>query len=300
MQTPFYPHDNKARRRTWTWALIPLCLVFIFGGQILGLLPLKPFDIITRETVEDYPQFLYIMISAFGMIIVLLTLWIKYFEGLSLASAGLSFNSQSFKRFARGYGFGLLMGSAIVASVYLLGGYVIEKDYSLGTIDLLIILSLLIGFIIQSSAEEYVFRGWLMARLSERYGTIIGVLGNTALFSLLHITSDTLQDGWLMNIIFIAALSLFSILLSLYVIREKSIWGACAWHASWNAVFITFYGLPTTGIGIGIKPLLVDLMAAENTPLWLHGGSAGPEDSVFSSVVLVIGCLGVLMWKRRS
>lgn len=298
MEQSFFPHSGTTHRHTWTWALLVLSIAFVFGGQILGLIPLKLLNLVTRETIEQYPQFLYILISVFGMIAVVLTLWIKYYERLPFASAGLSFNQAAFKRFIRGYGFGLLMGSAIVASVYLLGGYVVERDTSLGVSDVLIILSLTVGFIIQSSTEEYLFRGWLMSRLIERHGTLVGIIGNTAVFSLLHFSPENFHDDTLMNILFVTLLPLFSIFLSLYVIRERSIWGACAWHAAWNAVFITWYGLPTTGIAIDIQPLLVDLMPSDTSPMWLHGGPAGPEDSIMSSVVLVTGCLLAWKWRR--
>ncbi|MGB5346239.1 MAG: CPBP family glutamic-type intramembrane protease, partial [Woeseia sp.] len=114
-----------------------------------------------------------------------------------------------------------------------------------------------------------------------------------------HIELDPAADAGLIGtLLFTSTTLLFAVFLSFLAIREKSIWGACAWHAAWNWMFITWFGLPTTGIELNLAPLLGDLMAAPGAADWLTGGAEGPEGSVFTSIVLVAGCL--LLWLRKA
>lgn len=71
----------------------------------------------------------------------------------------------------------------------------------------------------------------------------------------------------------------------MYQKRQKSIWGA----AAWNWFFINGFGLATTGIELGLHPLIVDLKAVETAPVWLSGGLDGPEESIVTVIVLAVG-----------
>ena len=97
-----------------------------------------------------------------------------------------------------------------------------------------------------------------------------------------------------MIVLFALMTLLFAIFLSLLVIREKTVWGASAWHAAWNWIFITWFGLPTTGIELKLAPLIADLAPTEGAPEWLTGGMEGPEGSVMTLAVLTVGCLILL------
>ena len=291
-------------RRTWAWATFILVPLFFVGGQILFLLPAKLLGWITRENVETYPYVLNLIIGAFSVCALIFWLWIRFFERRNLRSVGLSFDDRSPKQYARGFVLGLLMAGGVVYTVRLLGGYSVEAETYLTLTDMVPILILLFAFILQAGTEELVFRGWMMGRLAERYGLWVGVIGNSILFTLMHVDSEALVALGLFGIaLFTSATLLFSIFLSLLVIRERSIWGAAAWHASWNWMFITWFGLPTTGIELGLAPLVADYMPTPNAAVWLTGGSDGPEGSVLTPIVLLIGTLvlsRILQAKRSA
>jgi hypothetical protein len=279
-------------RRTWAWATFILVPLFFLGGQILFLLPAKLLGWITRENVETYPYVLNLIIGAFAMCALIFWLWIRFFERRNLSSVGLSFDDRSIKQYARGFVLGLLMAAGVVYTVRLLGGYSVEADTHLALTDMAPILILLFAFILQAGTEELVFRGWMMGRLAERYGLWVGVTGNSILFTLMHVDSEAVAALGVSGIaLFTSATLLFSIFLSLLVIRERSIWGAAAWHASWNWMFITWFGLPTTGIELGLAPLVADYMPTPDAAVWLTGGTDGPEGSVLTPIVLLIGTL---------
>lgn len=287
-----FPNDQ---RRTWAWATPVLTFTLFIGGQILSILPVKFLGLITKENVEVYPYFLYFLTVSFMTSAVLLWLWIKWFERSNLESVGLQFNSQSWRRYARGFALGLAFGIVIIAGILAFGGYERESTYVFEPAYLVPILLLMFGFMIQSGVEELIFRGWMLSRIAARYGVWAGVIGNSLVFSAMHLNpGDMSQLSPLMIVMFTLTTFLFSIFLSLYVVREGSIWGACAWHASWNWIFITWFGLPTTGIPLDVKPLVMDLQAVDGAPEWLTGGFMGPEDSIVTASVLALACVSML------
>jgi membrane protease YdiL (CAAX protease family) len=287
-------------RRTWAWATLILVPVFLLVGQILFLLPAKLLGFITAENVETYPYILNLIIGAFATAACIFIVWIKAFERRNLASAGLGTDAGWAQRYLWGFAFGLLMATSVVLGIRLLGGYSIEAEISLTAADLLPISILLFAFVLQAGTEEFIFRGWMMGRIAERYGLWAGVIGNSVIFTLLHVDADNSAALGLKGIaIFTSTTLLFSIFLSLLVIRERSIWGAAGWHASWNWMFITCFGLPTTGIDLGLTPLLADYMPASDAPFWLTGGADGPEGSVLTPIILVLGSV-FLAWRLRA
>jgi membrane protease YdiL (CAAX protease family) len=300
MNRELFPEENHDYRRTWFWAVPLVVLILFLAGQLLVILPADALGLVTEETIETYPNIFYLVAGTFTMVALLFTLWIKFFERRSMAGVGLVFNPQTKPFYLRGYGAGLIMGSLVVVGILLLGGFTVETGTGLAASDLIPIFLLMLAFILQSGVEEMVFRGWMMSRLSARFGLWVGVAGNSLLFTLMHVDFESLDTTpVVMLVISVVMTLLFSIFLSILVIREKSIWGASAWHAAWNWIFITWFGLPTTGIELGLNPLIVDLSPVEGGPVWLTGGTDGPEGSILSIVVLALGC-GVVLWRKSS
>ena len=301
MKTELFEAEPLNHRRTWIWAVPVLVFLFFILGQILALLPTKILGLSSRETIETYPTILYLIIGAFAMTAVIFTLWLRFFERRSLASVGLGFSTDARRNYLLGFGLGLLMAASVVYCVRLLGGYVVEAEVSLGLQALLPIFILMFAFMLQSGTEELIFRGWMLGRIAARYGLWAGVIGNSILFTLMHVDTEALAAlGPSGTALFVAATLLFSVFLSLLVIREGSIWGAAAWHAAWNWMFITWFGLPTTGIELNLAPLINDLAPVADAAVWLTGGTDGPEGSVFTPIVLAIGCLWLFRSLRRQ
>lgn len=295
-----FPEEAGNHRRTWVWAVPFLVFAFFIVGQISALLLFKPFDIFTKDNIETYPYIIYMLIGTFGVVALIAFAWVKYFERRSLKSIGLGVDVQTKPVFGRGFLQGIVMGCLVVAGVFTFGGYSVEAGAPLSLNDLIPIFILMLCFIIQSSTEEILFRGWMLNRVAARYGFWVGAMANSLVFTLMHIddsvTSMTLVDAS----IFVSMTMLFSIFLSLMVRRDGSVWGACGWHASWNWLFITWWGLPTTGIELGLQPLVMDLMPTEGAPKWLSGGAMGPEDSVFAVMILALGTLYYLVERKRA
>ena len=301
MKTELFEAATPNARRTWILAIPVLVVAFFIIGQLLVLAPTKWLGLSSRETIETYPTILYMIIGSFAMVGLILGAWVRFFERRSLASVGLGLGNDSQRNYLLGFGLGLLMAASVVYAVRLLGGYSIEAEVDIQLRNLAPILILMFAFMLQSGVEELIFRGWMLGRIAARYGLWAGVIGNSVLFALMHVDTEALAALGLSGIVlFVAMTILFSVFLSLLVIKEKSIWGAAAWHAAWNWMFITWFGLPTTGIELNLVPLVSDLMPTPGAAVWLTGGTDGPEGSVLALIVLALGCLWLVRSLRRN
>ncbi|WMW81290.1 type II CAAX endopeptidase family protein [Undibacterium cyanobacteriorum] len=282
-----YANREPQHKRTWTLAAIILILVFFIVGEILGGLLIHipgMRDVFPKSTWQS--EF-FQLVFVFGFGALLCFAWVKFFERRSLATIGFISNG------SRLYGRGLLLGfgfiSTVVGSIYLLGGYQIEAsgiayNFSLGSLMALVFLFL--GFVVQGATEEIFMRGWLFQLLTSRYGVTVGIVGNMLMFSALHAGNIKMSTELLIGLFNIV---LVAILLSLYAWKEGSLWGVCAWHSAWNWLLGVGFGLEVSGQNLKVVPLFIDLKNADNTPVWLNGGAFGPEASVVTSVILVLG-----------
>lgn len=293
-----YAVRKLRHRRTWTLAAIVLGVVFMIGGQLGAYLPAIATGFITPGGGADgWPQLAYELVAAFGLGSVLVLLWAWLFERRGPATLGL--NARGPMRFLRGYLLGLAFLLAVVGAIWAAGGYVVEGAGAFGSAAvgaaLLPIGVLLLGFIIQGSSEELLFRGWLMQLIASRHGIWIAVVANSALFALAHAgniePSNELYVG-LANIV------LFGLFISLYAVREGSLWGVCGWHAAWNWLLGLGFGLEVSGMKIDSLPLITDLTAAPGAAWWLTGGAFGPEASLATTGVLLIGTVALVVFGK--
>lgn len=295
-----YAPRKPRHRRTWTVAALVLAVVFITLGQVIGVLPAMATGFIGQDgATNGWPQLAYVLYAAFAAGAALTLAWAALFERRGLATVGL--NDRALARFGRGFVVGLAFLLAVVGVIYALGGYRIEAGGAFASAAvgaaLVPILVLLGGFIVQGSTEEIIFRGWLMQVIASRHGLWLAVILNSALFALVHggniAPSRELYLG-LVNIV------LFGLFISLYAAREASIWGVCGWHAAWNWLLGLGFGLEVSGQVVEAQPLVVDLATNEGVAWWITGAAFGPEASVVTTAVLLIGTLVLILRGRTS
>lgn len=293
-----YTERKTRHRRTWTLAAIVLAVVFMLGGELGAYFPaVKAGFISPGGGTDGWPQLAYQLGVAFGLGSVLLLLWVWLFERRGPAALGL--NAKGPVRFLRGYLIGLAFLGGVVGSIWLAGGYVVEGSGAFGSAAvgaaLLPIGALMLGFIIQGSSEELLFRGWLIQLIASRHGIWIAVVANSALFALAHAgniePSNELYVG-LANVV------LFGLFISLYAIREGSLWGVCGWHAAWNWLLGLGFGLEVSGMKIDSLPLITDLTGAPGAAWWLTGGAFGPEASLVTTAVLLTGTVVLMLFGK--
>jgi membrane protease YdiL (CAAX protease family) len=141
----------------------------------------------------------------------------------------------------------------------------------------------LLAWIVQGGTEEVITRGWYLGALGARYRPWLGVALSSLLFAVLHLTANPVA---LLNLL------LFGLFLTLYCLREGSLWGVCGWHTAWNWTQVKLFGLSVSGHEIA-GGSVIDLQPQGNP--YLSGGDFGPEGSIYATLVFVLGIAAVLL-----
>ena len=136
----------------------------------------------------------------------------------------------------------------------------------------------------------------LMQVIASRHGLAWGVALSSVLFGLLHAANIDPSPELLTGVLNVV---LFGVFIGVYAAREGSLWGVCGWHAAWNWLLGLGFGLEVSGQVIETTPLVVDLATQTTTPWWVTGAAFGPEGSVITTGVLVIGTT-ILLLKGRT
>ncbi|WP_262693895.1 CPBP family intramembrane glutamic endopeptidase [Kordiimonas aquimaris] len=286
---------NDEQAQGWLpWgALAPILAFAIIILTLVGTgkLILEPLGFVDSELDHIGPIGLFAMlIVSFGFTGILVILWVKFIERRSLASIGMSAGNCN-KTFWYGHGIGMAMMAGIVATIWMLGAYetgTTAPAFASPT-SLLYIFMLLIGFGIQSSVEELIFRGWLLSVLTRKFNLLSAIIVSSVLFTLMHFNP---ANPWYDNIL----TAVFSLFACAWVIRTGNIWGAMGWHAGWNWFTAVGFELPITGLDTGTPALFVQLKPVGDR--LLHGGSTGPEGSLVCMAALVLGTL-YLLWQKQ-
>ncbi|KSB87736.1 abortive phage infection protein [Caulobacter vibrioides] len=283
----FAPRTVKSRR-TWTAAALILIVVFFLVGQLTTIFAvLKPMGY-HKADLDTQWQPLAIYLAGGAITILLIVAWAVLFERRSPAALG--FNTRIAGAYLRGLLVGGLSLGAVVGVIFAAGGYKAVGSLSLGLLAPAVLapfIALFGGYMIQGAAEETMLRGWLMPLVASRHGLIAAVLLNAGFFALLHASNIDPSKELALGIF---NLFLFAVVLSLYAVKEGSLWGVCAFHTAWNALLGMGFGLEVSGQKVAIAPIVVGLAPVSNAPWWLTGGAFGPEASVATTIVLAGGC----------
>lgn len=293
-----YAPRRPRHRRTWTVAAVVLAVAFIVMGQVAGAIPGIMAGFLTPEGAPVGWAGTAWTLFSFACTAGIVILWVTLFERRGLREIG--FNGSGLKRFLRGYAIGLAFLVAVVGVIWALGGYRIDAGGAFGGANvgaaLVPIAVLLLGFVVQGSTEEILTRGWLMQVIASRHGLTWGVGLSSVLFGLLHAANIDPSPELLSGVLNVV---LFGVFIGLYAAREGSLWGVCGWHAAWNWLLGLGFGLEVSGQVIETTPLVVDLGTQSTAPWWVTGAAFGPEGSVITTAVLLVGSI-VLIVKGRT
>ena len=236
-------------------------------------------DVFDAQTITLITYYGYIVISG-----VALLYW-KLIEKKPLSEMGLT------KRFGN-YFIGAVVGVILlvlsVAAIVLTGN--MEYHGVFENVDILMILLLFGGFIIQGATEEILCRGIVLHALKEKTSVWIAIAVSTVLFIIPH-WSSLFDGGTVYGVIGVANLVLISIIFSLLTVRFKSIWAACGLHSFWNAILYSVLGLNLSGKDETVTAIFDMQSVGKN--IW-NGGEYGIEASIITAVVLALAA--VLLW----
>lgn len=227
------------------------------------------------------------LITYYGYIIVIgitILYWKLIWKKL-LSEMGIT---KRFSNFYAGAIVGILLVVFSVAAVMLTG--TIKYNGVFKSIDFVMILLMLGGFIIQGAMEEFLCRGFVLYSLKNKTSLPMAIGVSTAMFIIPHLSS--LSEGKLIYVVIgILNLILISVIFSLFTLRFNSIWATCGLHSIWNFILFNIFGLNLSGKD-EMTAAVFDLRSVgENI---CNGGEYGIEASIITAVVLAAAA--ALIW----
>lgn len=204
----------------------------------------------------------------------------------AIRGMGLVFRSGWQREFGLGAALGWGMLVASILPLVLSGGLIITfwaipRQFGILFIDLLILA-------VASLAEEVAFRGYPFQRLIDAMGPTLATVVSSLVFAALHMFNPGATRASFMVTVF------SSWLLSVAYLRTKALWVCWGWHFAWNASMCLLFGLPVSGI-TQFSPIIQSDTVG---PVWMTGGDYGPEGSVVTAIVVLIGIFVVYRTTR--
>lgn len=242
-------------------------------------------DVFDAQTITLITYYGYIILSG-----VALLYW-KWIEKKPLSEMGLT---KRFGSYFIGAVIGVILLAVSVFEIVLTGSIAYHGVFE--NVDILMVILLIGGFLIQGATEEFLCRGMVLHTLKERTPTWFSIAVSTILFMIPHWSS--LFDGSMTyGVIGVVNLVLISIIFSLLTIRFRSIWAACGLHSSWNAILYCVLGLHLSGNDEMVTAIFNLQSVGEN--VW-NGGAYGIEASLITTVVLAVAAILMMVIGRKQ
>lgn len=270
--------------RGWVpWALLMpvLGLAFVIGPSLAASLPLQQWGLLDgQEMPVGRLGMIAMLLLPFGAMGLFVVGWAYLIERRPLDAIGLV-DAAAGRRFASGLLIGALTSGSVVAAIWASGGFeVVAIAPAFASADALIYIAVLLAcFVVQASAEEILFRGWMLSALARRIHVLGAIAIVSAVFTLLHMAGET-------SLVTIVNTVLFSVFACCWALKTRNIWGVMGWHAGWNWLLAVGFESRVTGLDMQVPALLVRLMPFG--PDDLTGGAEGPEGSVFCTLLFAV------------
>ncbi|MCR5618428.1 MAG: ABC transporter permease [Clostridiales bacterium] len=233
-------------------------------------------------------QPVYILCMGFGYLALIATYFIKvrFLEKQPLRTCGIY---PSVKKGIIDYLLGMVLGIAMMGSVFLL--LIITKraevtSIGLGSGNIKLFVFYILMWIPQGFSEELMFRGYMMPRLSPRFGKAFAVFFSSFLFALFHAMNKGFTFLALINLILIAAAY------ALICLYTDSILMTSATHSVWNFAQGNLFGLEVSGNASAASIIYTSYL--KGVPSYWSGGQFGPEGGLFVTLVSVI-TIGIVL-----
>lgn len=289
---------NEARRAkklpSIGWAIVLTFLIMDFG-VFFGQIPFKIISFFSFANTslqnENLITLLFELLSFFG-ISVLVYIRVVKIEERPFSSIGFC-KEGWIKKYLTGFMVGAILTASEVALLYSFGLISVEQSPSqpVGLSAIKYIIIILIGWIVQSSAEEIVTRGWLMNVLSAKYNRWVGLIVSSTYFGFMHVFNP--------NISYIAVINLVlsGFLFGLYVLKTNDLWGACGLHCAWNFFMGNIFGFEVSGTSASVGTLF-DLNLIGNPSI--SGGKFGPEGGICETIIIIIAIIVIIYLDKKN
>ena len=247
---------------------------------VLGLMPTEANGVSIPGTRFPWLMFLQeVLLFASAFLPACL---LAQFEFRAIADYGLPFREFLGTRFWQGCLLGLAEISLLIGCIAFFGGYHFGSLALPGAgaiVEWLVFW--FVFFIVVGLYEEFAFRGYLQFTLTDAVGfwpaAVILSLG----FGSLHLLNR--GENW----VGAASVAVVGLILALALQRTGNLWFVVGWHAAFDFGETFLYSVPNSGALFNGHLSNASLQG----PVWLTGGSVGPEGSVFSFVIMGLTAL---------
>ena len=221
--------------------------------------------------ILDLLSFLYTIIAFF--------LWVRFIEKRPIRTMGFS-KGNGLSEFAKGVLVGAIMITTVLVVFFITGDAKFERiQFSLPF--LVSWMLVLIGYILQTAAEEIYIRGWLIPIISYHKNTYLAILIASTMFSYFHL--DNNGASWLSTL----HLFIFGLFTAVYAMKRGNIWGPCGFHFAWNFIMGNVYGFHVSGYDS--ESSLMYFTTSNRT--FITGGQFGPEGGIPGLIVFILALL---------
>lgn len=239
----------ETARLTYVWAAPLVALGFVALIQLPVLLivfvGIAAGGVLTGG--EATPDIMFWPLAAgiaigFAFLIMVTVFWLRGFERRSVSTAGWT-GPNGLSRYLRGLVAGLAIAAVMIGVDAAMApdeaGALLEglKLVAGSPGWILIIAVLAVMFAIQSGAEEFTFRGWMLSAIAARRGATIAIVISSLTFALAHIHYVLLAP--VAGLVAIAGVGFIGAAFAFYAIREGSVIGVAGAHAAYNFSLVT-------------------------------------------------------------
>ncbi|MBO5303663.1 MAG: CPBP family intramembrane metalloprotease [Lachnospiraceae bacterium] len=275
--------------------MAPVEMIFLFSnGDYVNAMMSGDMAAIMNESMTaamdmaSSDWFMAVSLFSTALMIIVTMLFCKFAQKRKMSSLGFVKKGAG-KEYIKGVIAGFLLFSAAVLFCIVTGALKIEglsDTFAIGTFLLYVF-----GFMIQGMAEEVLCRGYFMVSVGRRYSMLVAVIANSLAFAALHLFNAGIGVLPLIN------LTLFGIFASVCFIKTDNIWLVGAIHSVWNLVQGNVYGIKVSGMD---TPCTIFTSAMTEGKDIIHGGAFGLEGGIAVTIVLVIGTVILLMYKKKE
>jgi hypothetical protein len=221
--------------------------------------------------ILDLLSFLYTIIAFF--------LWVRFIEKRPIRTMGFS-KGNGLSEFTKGVLVGAIMITTVLVVFFITGDAKFDRiQFSLPF--LVSWMLVLIGYILQTAAEEIYIRGWLVPIISYHKNAYLAILIASTMFSYFHL--DNNGASWLSTL----HLFIFGLFTAVYATKRGNIWGPCGFHFAWNFIMGNVYGFHVSGYDS--ESSLMYFTTSNRT--FITGGQFGPEGGIPGLVVFILALL---------
>ena len=233
------------------------------------------------DLAHNFPPTVILVGESVEFLCPLFAAWVmSRLESKTFRNYGLPAHGAFGREFWVGTGLGIIALSALMVGIRLGHGFYFGSLALSNEGILYFGVMWAIAFLVVGFAEEFLFRGYALATLSDGTGFWPAAIMLSGLFGAIHLSNLGEKPAGALSAGLVGLLFCFSLR------RTGTLWFAIGLHAAWDYGESFIFSVPNSGTLA--QGHLLNSHFQTSASAWLTGGSVGPEGSIFVFVVLAI------------